>query len=78
MNTHLICNNPGCRFILDRRIDGESLDGVGKIVKECPECGSNWSSLCPFCERPLGATFVNELPHSVCCGRILRGEPLIA
>lgn len=77
MDSHLICNNPGCRFILDRRIN-ESLDGVRKVVKQCPECGGDWSSLCPFCERPLGVTFVNELPHSVCCGRKLRGDLLVA
>jgi hypothetical protein len=78
MDSHLICNNPGCRFILDRRINGASLDGVRNIVKQCPECGSDWSSLCPFCERPLGVRFLTGLPHSVCCGRILRGDLLVA
>jgi hypothetical protein len=78
MDSHLICTNPGCRFILDRRINGESLDGVRKILKHCPECGSDWSSACPFCDRPLGVAFVDELPLSVCCGRRLRGDLLVA
>jgi hypothetical protein len=78
MDSHLICTNPVCRFILDRRINGESLDGVGEIVKQCPECGSDWSSACPFCKRPLGVAFVNELPHSGCCGQKLRGDVLVA
>lgn len=78
MHSHLICKNPGCRFILDRRINGESLDGVRKIVKQCPECGNDWSSVCPFCERPLGVAFLNELPHSACCERKLRAEVLAA
>ena len=77
-SSHLICKNPGCRYILDRRINGESLDGVRRIVKQCPECGSDWSSVCPFCKRPLGVAFVNELPHSACCIRILRAEVLAA
>jgi hypothetical protein len=42
MKYFLVCSNPACRMILDRRINGESLDGVGKIVKKCPECGSAW------------------------------------
>jgi hypothetical protein len=77
MDSHLICNNLGCRFILDRRVNGVT-DGVRKILKQCPECGSDWSSVCPFCERPLGVVFVNELPHSVCCGRKLRAELVAA
>jgi hypothetical protein len=74
MDSHLICKNPACRFVLDRRINGESLDGVRKIVKQCPECGGDWSSACPFCKRPLAVAFVNELPHSACCLQKLRAE----
>jgi hypothetical protein len=78
MNHFLVCENPGCRFILDRRVNGESLDGVRKIVKQCPECGGDWSSVCPFCEKQLAVRFVNERPISVCCGRKLRPEMLAA
>jgi hypothetical protein len=74
MNHFLVCENPGCRFILDRRVNGESLDGVRKILKECPGCGSDWSSSCPFCEQTLTVSFVAGLPHSACCGHKLRAE----
>ena len=43
MNDFLVCSNPECHMILDRRMDGESLDGARQIVKTCPECGSAWS-----------------------------------
>lgn len=76
MDSHIICSNPGCRFILDRRVNGASLDGVRKIIKQCPECGGDWSSVCPFCEKPLTVKIANKLPISVCCGRKLRAEVL--
>jgi hypothetical protein len=78
MDSHFICSNPGCRFILDRRVNGASLDGVRKIVNQCPECGSDWVSACPFCERTLTVEFIKGLPHSRCCGRKLRAEVLAA
>jgi hypothetical protein len=43
MDKYLVCSNAECRMILDRRINGEPLDGVRQIVKTCPECGSAWS-----------------------------------
>ena len=43
MDNYLVCSNAECRMIMDRRINGESLDGVRQIVKTCPECGSDWS-----------------------------------
>jgi hypothetical protein len=78
MNSHLICDNPACRFILDRRVNGASLDGVRKIIKKCPECGSGWVSECPFCDRALIVAFIEGVPHSGCCGQKLRGEVLAA
>jgi hypothetical protein len=74
MNHFLVCENSECRFILDRRVNGESLDGVRKILKECPACGGSWSSSCPFCGRALTVSFVNELPHTACCRHKLRAE----
>ena len=74
MNHFLVCENPSCRFILDRRINGESLDGVRKILKQCPECGSDWSSSCPFCDQTLSVSFIGGIPHSGCCGQRLRVE----
>jgi hypothetical protein len=74
MNHFLVCENPGCRFILDRRVNGESLDGVRKTLKGCPECGSDWSSSCPFCDQPLSVSFIDGVPGSACCGHNLRAE----
>jgi hypothetical protein len=74
MNHFLICENQRCRFILDRRVNGESLDGVRKILRQCPTCGSDWSSSCPFCDEALTINFVDRLPHTACCGRRLRVE----
>jgi hypothetical protein len=74
MNHFLVCENPECRFILDRRINGESLDGVRGILKKCPACGCDWSSSCPFCDQTLAVSFIAGLPRSACCGHQLRGE----
>lgn len=74
MYKYLVCCNPECRFILDRRVNGTSLDGVQKILKTCPACGSDWSSSCPYCGQALAVNFVDGLPHSACCGHKLRAE----
>jgi hypothetical protein len=70
----LICTNPECRFVLDRRINGAALDGVRKILKTCPSCRADWSSACPFCDRPFDVSFIGGLPQSACCGHKLRPE----
>jgi hypothetical protein len=71
MNNFLVCENPVCRFILDRRINGEFLDGVQHFLGQCPECGSGWSSTCPFCGVAFTVKFVDGLPQSACCSRRL-------
>jgi hypothetical protein len=69
MERFLICNNPRCRFVLDRHINGKSLDGAHLILKRCPACGGAWSTTCPSCAQALAVRMVDSLPHSVCCGR---------
>jgi len=69
MERFLICNNPKCHFVLDRRINGKSLDGAQLILKRCPACGGAWSSTCPSCAQNLAVKLVDGLPHSVCCDR---------
>jgi len=69
MERFLICNDPKCQFVLDRRIDGKSLVGAHLILKKCPECGGNWSSTCPACAQPLAIKLVAGLPQSACCDR---------
>jgi hypothetical protein len=65
----LICENPKCRFILDRRLNGRSRGEPQLIVKKCPDCGAGWSATCPTCHQPLAVKFVGGAPHTVCCAR---------
>lgn len=67
MDHFLICDNPRCRFILDRRLNGKSLDGPQFILKKCPSCGGSWSSTCPSCGQALAVKLVDGLPHISCC-----------
>jgi predicted nucleic acid-binding Zn ribbon protein len=69
MDRFLICDNSKCRFMLDRRINGRSLDGLQHMVRQCPSCGGSWSSTCPSCGQALAVKLVGGLPHSVCCDR---------
>jgi hypothetical protein len=69
MERFLICNNPSCRFVLDHRVNGKSVNGAQLILKKCPACGGAWSSTCPSCAQALSVKMVGELPHSVCCDR---------
>lgn len=67
MDRFLVCDNPKCRFILDRRLNAKSLDGAQSILKKCPSCGGSWSSSCPSCGQPLAVKSVHGLPHITCC-----------
>jgi hypothetical protein len=69
MERFLVCNNPSCHFVLDRRVNGKSLDGAQLILKKCPACGGDWSATCPSCAQSLAVKVVAGLPHSVCCDR---------
>ncbi len=67
MERFLVCDNPKCRFVLDRRINGKFVDGAHLILKKCPACGGGWSSTCPSCTQALAVKLVGGLPYSVCC-----------
>lgn len=69
MNRVAMCENQGCRFILDLRLDGTTMDGVQKIVTKCPECGSGWTSVCPYCSDSLSVKLVKGRLLTACCGR---------
>lgn len=72
MEHYLICENSKCRFILDRHLNGTSLDGVLGLLPHCPECGSSWSAKCPFCSQPVAVELLAEgIPVLACCGRRL-------
>jgi hypothetical protein len=74
MDNYLICENPSCRFVLDRRLNGKSLPSPQPILKKCPSCRSEWSSVCPFCSQALTIKFVQGHAHASCCGRRLRAQ----
>jgi len=67
MERFLVCKNPKCHFVLDRRINGQSVDGAHHILRKCPACGGAWSSNCPSCGQPLDMRLVGGIPQSVCC-----------
>jgi hypothetical protein len=69
MERYVICENRKCRFILDSRVNGKSLDSARLLINKCPACGGSWSSTCPACRLPLAITLVGGLPHTVCCDR---------
>jgi hypothetical protein len=73
MKHFVICQNPGCRFVLDLRINGKSLDSP-QPVKKCPACGANWSSICPSCDQALIMKLIDGLPYPACCGQKLRAK----
>jgi hypothetical protein len=69
MDHFLVCNNAQCRFVLDRRINGKSLDAAQLILKKCPACGGAWSTSCPSCTQALAVKMVGGLPRFACCER---------
>lgn len=74
MDHLLICENPSCRFVLDRRINGKLLGNPQLILKKCPACRGEWSSICPFCGQSLTVKLINGLLHLTCCGKRLHPE----
>jgi hypothetical protein len=74
MDHFLICENPKCRFVLDRRVNGKSLGDPQLILKKCPACHGEWSSTCPFCGQALAMKLFGGLLHFSCCGKRLHPE----
>jgi ssDNA-binding Zn-finger/Zn-ribbon topoisomerase 1 len=72
MDHFSICRNPKCRFVLDRRVNGKSLEDPLLILKKCPACGGGWSSTCPFCGQALTLKLIDRHLHSSCCGQRLQ------
>lgn len=72
MNMLVVCQNAKCRFLL---YTGNQQDGFRPELplKNCPECGSAWSTRCPHCNALLEATVRVGLPP-VCssCGQTMR------
>lgn len=64
----LICENPSCRFLIDLRENGKTMERSSLVIDFCPECGSGWSDRCPFCSEPLDAIF-KERPRCASCNK---------
>jgi hypothetical protein len=64
MEHFLICGNPSCRFVLDLQELRKPLRGSQWLLKECPECGAQWSATCPFCSEPLSVMWRGH--HALC------------
>jgi len=69
MQNFLICSNPTCRFVLDLQGAGKLFRRSRTVLSECPECGAEWSSTCPFCIQPLHVAWRDQQP---CCAHCLR------
>jgi ribosomal protein L37AE/L43A len=74
MESFLICTNPKCRYLVNLRDGAQVLERSKLILDECPECGSQWSSHCPFCDKPLEVMLHENLPHCSHCGCSLQAE----
>jgi hypothetical protein len=69
MENYLLCSNPSCRFVLDlQELPKSSRPPVG-FLEECPECGSQWASTCPFCLQPLSIVWHGHVAHCAGCHR---------
>jgi tRNA(Ile2) C34 agmatinyltransferase TiaS len=74
MEYFLICSNPKCRYLINLREGAQVLERSKLVLDECPECGHQWSSVCPFCGHSL-QTDLREIPHRCArCARALVAE----
>jgi hypothetical protein len=78
MESFLICENPRCRMVLDLRENGHVLPRSEIIVNECPECGSPWSSVCPFCNKLLEVDWRDGHPSCSGCRQKLQAEAALS
>ena len=69
MEKFLVCGNPSCRLIVDLREARKPLRRAESLLKECPECGSEWSATCPFCAERLSVTRHGYHAHCAQCHR---------
>ena len=74
MNRLLVCQNSSCRFLLDA---GKKQIGLKPEVRleHCPECGSGWSTRCPYCNTALEAVLRSGSPPACfSCGQTMKPE----
>lgn len=78
MDHFLICKNPNCRFVMDILIGGKTPARQQFVLSSCPECGSAWSTSCPFSGSTLVVQWLRGLPHCLCCSQRLLAKAVKA
>jgi hypothetical protein len=74
MARFLICSNSKCHLVLDRYVNGRSLNGLSTSLPTCPSCGGSWSSTCPSCGHALAVRLDAERPRRICCAAKRKAE----
>jgi hypothetical protein len=75
MKSVLVCQNPGCRSVIDLGTDYTKSDLSTIGLKQCPECGGDWGTSCPFCDVRLAMIAPpNKTPACSSCHRTIRPE----
>ena len=75
MERFLICKNPLCRFVIDLRTKENQIVQLSDlIISQCPDCGREWSSRCPFCLQPLDVTWRESSPVCSHCHKALKPD----
>jgi len=72
MESFLICVNPKCHMVIDLRESGNALPRSQLILNECPECGSGWSTHCPFCNNELSVYWRAGIIRCLSCNRQMK------
>jgi hypothetical protein len=75
MKSVLVCQNPDCRTVIDLGKDYTIFDLSAIGIKQCPECGGDWGTSCPYCDTPLAVIArPSNTPSCSSCRRTIRPE----
>jgi primosomal protein N' len=69
MEHFLICTNASCRFVLDLQQARKPLRRSQPLLNQCPECQSEWSARCPFCDETLNIVWRGHHAQCAKCRR---------
>jgi hypothetical protein len=76
MKSVLVCQNPRCRTVTDLGKDYTIFDLSVIGIKQCPECGGDWGTSCPYCDTTLTVIArPGNTPTCSSCRRTIRPEP---
>jgi hypothetical protein len=75
MERFLICKNPLCHFVIDLRTkENQVVQLSDLIINQCPDCGREWSSRCPFCLQTLDVMWRETSPICSHCLKALKPD----